>query len=213
MLGLYRDLKEMLGKGCLDWEIVFEFRLKRARYVRIYADVLVITEDKVFSTEFKMKDVIDPDEVSQAAKYCPNLEIVFGPDYEVIAALVLTSARERLEFAPIGGKDLLLPVCSGDMLFNVFDEHLGSLRYGRYPIFLKKRILSDHGHLSNDACAEAVAQLADRGTKHFSLSHLSQENNRPDLALECVQKATEGMDVTIEVLPVYGEEMITVPLV
>lgn len=90
------------------------------------------------------------------------------------------------------------------------DEEM--LRYGRYPLFLKKRILSDHGHLSNDACAEAVAQLADRGTKHFFLAHLSQENNRTDLALECVQRATAGMDVTIEVLPVYGEKMITVPL-
>ena len=128
MLGLFRDLKEMLGSGCLDWEIVFEFRLKRARHARIYADVLVITEDKVFSLEFKMKDTIDPEEVSQAAKYCPYLEIVFGPDYEVIPALVLTSAREQFEFASIGGKDLLLPVCSGDMLFNVFDEYLGFLK-------------------------------------------------------------------------------------
>ena len=91
------------------------------------------------------------------------------------------------------------------------DEEM--LRDGRYPIFLKKRILSDHGHRSNDACAEVVAQLAGRGTKHFFLAHRSQENNRPDLALESVQKATAGMDVTIEVLPVYGEEMITVPLV
>lgn len=33
MLGLFHDLKEMLGSGCLDWEIVFEFRLKRARHV------------------------------------------------------------------------------------------------------------------------------------------------------------------------------------
>ena len=90
------------------------------------------------------------------------------------------------------------------------DEEM--LRYGRYPVFLKKRILSDYGHLSNDACAEAVAQLADKGTKHFFLAHLSQENNRPDLALDCVRKATAGMDVTIEVLPVYGEKMMEIPL-
>lgn len=57
-----------VGSACLDWEIVFEFRLKRAQYVRIYADVLVITENKVFSLEFKMKDKIDFEEVSQAAK-------------------------------------------------------------------------------------------------------------------------------------------------
>ena len=54
MLNLFRDLGEMLGDRCLDWEIVFELRLKRAKHVRIYADVLVITEEKVFSLEFKM---------------------------------------------------------------------------------------------------------------------------------------------------------------
>ena len=127
MVRLFTDLKEMLGESCLDWEIAFEFRLKRARHVRIYADVLVVTEDRVFSLEFKMKDAIDPEEVSQAAKYCPYLEIVFGPDYEVIPALVLTAGAELFEFAPIGGGDRILPVCSGDMLFNVFDEYLGFL--------------------------------------------------------------------------------------
>ena len=99
MINLFADLQDMLGNACLDWEIVFEFRLKRARYVRIYADVLVITENKVFSLEFKMKDKIDFEEVSQAAKY----------------------------FAAIGRSDSVLPVCSGDMLFNVFDEYLGFL--------------------------------------------------------------------------------------
>ena len=127
LLRLFADLREMLGEQALDWELAFELRLKRAKYVRIYADVLVITEDRVFSLEFKMKDQIEPEEVLQAAKYCPYLEILFGPDYEVIPVLVLTKARERFEFAPIGGRDLLLPVCSGDMLFNVFDEYLGFL--------------------------------------------------------------------------------------
>ena len=130
MVGLFHDLREMMGEGYLDWEIAFEFRLKRARYVRIYADVLVITENRVFSLEFKMKDKVDPDEVSQAAKYLPYLEIVFGTDYEVIPALVLTKASELFEFASIGKSDFILPACSGDMLFNVFDEYLGFLSDG-----------------------------------------------------------------------------------
>lgn len=127
MLRLFNDLGEMLGNRCANWEIVFEFRLKRGCHVRIYADVLVIAEDKVFTLEFKMKDVIEPAEISQAAKYVPYLEIVFGPAYEVIPALVLTTTRELFEFVPIAGEDALLPVCSGDMLFNVFDEYLGFL--------------------------------------------------------------------------------------
>ena len=130
MARLFEDLVDMIGASCLGWEIAFEFRLKRARHVRIYADVLVITEDKVFSLEFKMKDVIDPAEVAQAAKYVPYLEIVFGPDYEVIPALVLTAAKETFDFVSIGEYDAILPVCSGDMLFNVFDEYLGFLSEG-----------------------------------------------------------------------------------
>lgn len=128
MRALFSDLLELFGTSCLDWELVFEFRLKRSRHVRIYADVLVITEDRVFSLEFKMKDSVDPDEVLQAAKYCPYLEIVFGPSCEIIPVLVLTRAADLFRFVPIGEADAVLPVCSGDMLFNAFNEYLGFLR-------------------------------------------------------------------------------------
>ena len=128
MVRLFTDLRDMIGERCLSWEIVFELRLKQSRYVRIYADVLVITEDKVFSLEFKMKNEVIAEEVLQAAKYCPYLEIMFGPGYEVIPVLILTTALERFEFVPIGKTDAVIPVCSGDMLFNVFDEYLGFLR-------------------------------------------------------------------------------------
>ncbi len=125
---LFLDLQSMIGESCLSWQLAFELRLKRSRHVRIYADVLVITENRVFSLEFKMKKTVEPEEVEQAAKYVPYLEIVFGPMYEIIPVLVLTGARELFEFVPIGKKDRLLPVCSGDMLFNVFDEYLGFLQ-------------------------------------------------------------------------------------
>ena len=127
MMDLFSDLRDMVGESCLAWEIAFELRLKRSRYIRIYADVLVITENRVFSLEFKMKDKIDPEEVIQAAKYTPYLEIVFGPEYEVIPVLVLTKAQELFEFAQVGDLDMVVPVCSGDMIFNAFNEYLGFL--------------------------------------------------------------------------------------
>ena len=128
MRRLFDDLLEMAGEACLKWEIAFELRLKRSRCVRIYADVLVITENRVFSLEFKMKDKIDPKEILQSAKYVPYLEIVFGPAYEVIPVLVLTGAKDVFSFHPAGEADMVLPVCSGDMLFNVFDEYLRFLK-------------------------------------------------------------------------------------
>ncbi len=98
--------------------------------------------------------------------------------------------------------------CDCIVLESNHDEEM--LRYGPYPAYLKKRILSEHGHLSNEACAEALALFAERGTGCFCLAHLSRENNRPSLALESARKATAGRNVQLEVLPIWGERMITV---
>jgi hypothetical protein len=127
MLSLFRDLKSMSVPSFGDWELVFELRLNRARMIRIYVDVLVITPAHVFSLEFKMKNIIDPEEVRQAAKYAPFLEIIFGPRYDVIPALVLTGASDLFEFVPVDQEDMILPAVSGDMLFNVFNEYLSFL--------------------------------------------------------------------------------------
>ena len=127
MRGLFEDLSGMTADPVSDWEITFELRFNRARYIRVYADVLVITPDHAFSLEFKMKNRIEPEEVLQAAKYTPYLEILLGPRVDVIPALVLTGAADLFEFVAIGETDAVLPVCSGDMLFNVFNEYLGFL--------------------------------------------------------------------------------------
>lgn len=126
MVNLFADLA---GVYRPDWEIGFELRIKRARYIRIYTDVLVITENRVFALEFKMKDTASEDEVLQAAKYAEFLEVLFGSDYDVICALVLTRAQELYTYAPLPGTDGALPVCAGNMLFNLFDEYIGFLRH------------------------------------------------------------------------------------
>ncbi len=51
----------------------------------------------------------------------------FGPSYDEIPVLVLTRSEDHFSFEPIGESDALLPVCSGDMLFNAFNEYLGFL--------------------------------------------------------------------------------------
>ena len=128
MRGLFRDLAEMGLTGFPEWELVFELRLNRARYIRIYADVLLITGGHAFTLEFKMKKEPDPAEVLQAAKYVPYLEIIMGQGIDVIPALVLTGARDVFQFVPIGGTNGLLAVASGDMLFNVLNEYMGFLK-------------------------------------------------------------------------------------
>lgn len=53
------------------------------------------------------------------------------------------------------------------------------LRLGRYPAYLKKRIESETGHLSNDESAATVAELINKGCTKIALCHLSEENNDP----------------------------------
>ena len=56
------------------------------------------------------------------------------------------------------------------------------LRRGPYTAALKLRILSDEGHLSNNACAVELPNLIKSGTTRIILGHLSEENNTPILA-------------------------------
>ena len=67
------------------------------------------------------------------------------------------------------------------------DEKL--LRGNRnYSEALKKRILSNRGHLSNEECGRLLGRIVSSGVKQIVLGHLSSDNNRPRLAFEAVER-------------------------
>ncbi len=59
------------------------------------------------------------------------------------------------------------------------------------PWSLKQRILSRHGHLSNEAAADATAEIMSDGLRHLYLGHLSRDCNRPDLAFAVVERCLQ----------------------
>lgn len=63
------------------------------------------------------------------------------------------------------------------------------LQKGSYPEHLKRRILSDKGHLSNISCAAELPRLVKSGTTRIILGHLSRENNAPEIARSCAVAA------------------------
>lgn len=65
------------------------------------------------------------------------------------------------------------------------DIHM--LEVGAYPYELKRRILGDFGHLSNESSGKLLCQILHDDVKHVFLGHLSHENNYPDLAYETVR--------------------------
>ncbi len=58
------------------------------------------------------------------------------------------------------------------------------LQHGPYPDWLKKRVLSDNGHLSNKASSFYLTKLIGDNTKRIFLMHLSEKNNTEELALQ-----------------------------
>lgn len=94
-----------------------------------------------------------------------------------------------------------------DLVVIESNHDVGMLQNGGYPYPLKRRILSDIGHLSNALCARILPELAKEGTTRFMLAHLSRENNTPDLAYQTalcslsMAGLKQGIDFELSVAP------------
>lgn len=104
-------------------------------------------------------------------------------------------------------RSVMAHACKADYLLIESNHDEAMLQAGRYPSFLKKRILGPRGHLSNNACAEVVLAAVQNGTRAVTLCHLSKDNNRPELAERvsvqrlCENGVAVGKDVRLDVAP------------
>ena len=80
-------------------------------------------------------------------------------------------------------------IAGSDFLMLEANHDIDMLMYGDYPYDLKKRIMSNWGHLSNNLAAENAIKLLENNTHHIMLSHLSEKNNDPNVAYKTVENA------------------------
>jgi phosphoribosyl 1,2-cyclic phosphodiesterase len=78
-----------------------------------------------------------------------------------------------------------------DAILMEANHDLNMLEMGPYPYQLKRRIMSDYGHLSNERCGQLLNDILHDGLKHILLGHLSKENNYPELALLSVKNEVD----------------------
>ena len=88
-----------------------------------------------------------------------------------------------------------LETCSLPVLETNYDKEM--LLAGKYPFEVKRRIAGPLGHLSNEDSGQVILKLAQNGTRDFILSHISQNNNVPELAKEtiCSTLSLNGFNV------------------
>ena len=90
-----------------------------------------------------------------------------------------------------------------DLLLLEANHDVGMLQCGPYPYHLKRRILGEHGHLSNEAAADFALHCVKNGTSDILLAHLSAENNTPEAAEYAVARRLQaaGCSIRLGVAP------------
>jgi len=87
----------------------------------------------------------------------------------------------------------------GSHLFFIEANHdIEMLKNGRYPVHLKKRILGNKGHLSNDDCLSILSEVLFGQNEHVLLAHLSKENNLPQLAYKTIYNGLKEIGFDVE---------------
>lgn len=93
--------------------------------------------------------------------------------------------------------------CHALFLETNYDEKM--LWDGPYPYVLKRRVASTHGHLSNDQAFELIHNHAGPELTHIFLSHLSGENNRPEIAASRFVSLTDRFSVKLTSRQTFSE--------
>lgn len=78
------------------------------------------------------------------------------------------------------------------------NHDVSMLRMGRYPWSVKRRILGDSGHVSNEDCGLALTDIIGNQTKRIYLAHLSQDNNMKDLARMSVDNVLQERGIDLD---------------
>ena len=93
-----------------------------------------------------------------------------------------------------------------DALLLEANHDINMLELGPYPYSLKRRVLGDSGHLSNEMAGQLLSKIMHGNLKSVMLGHLSKENNMEELAYETVRLEVEmncpdvkGTDINISV--------------
>jgi phosphoribosyl 1,2-cyclic phosphodiesterase len=109
------------------------------------------------------------------------------------------------------GPEVFEAVASADIVVLESNYDDGMLRRGPYPAHLKRRITGPSGHLSNDDCGTILAASANARTRAIWLAHLSDKNNRPDIAEASAREALAlaGLKTPVRALPRFDRLEIT----
>ena len=130
-------------------------------------------------------------------------------DSKCCVGFTLECGTSKISIATDLGKidqNVLSKISGSQLVYLEANHNIEMLKANpNYSALLKSRILGPRGHLSNFDCAKAIAHLTQTGTRQIVLSHLSRENNKPEVAYQDVCSylssvgITEGVNIKIDI--------------
>jgi len=155
---------------------------KEIEALKSYENVIEIDEKMTV-----WKTTVDPFKVSHDAVDAHGYLI--EDENSSLVYMTDTGYLNQKYFAKLHDKDVYIIEANHDV---------EKLINGSYPKWLKSRILSDQGHLSNNATGFYLSKLIGPKTKKVVLAHLSKENNDEEIALATVKKTLKEYDIEFE---------------
>jgi len=154
-----------------------------------------------------LKDTFDMDKVSRINHYSFGINDVrilpFDLPHDSISCLgyIIEYKSNKVSFATDLGymPSNVLEKIKGSQLIYIESNHdKKMMRDCLYPYIVKQRIMGDNGHLSNDQASNVILELAKSGTKHFVLSHISENSNTIEKAFLTTAKVLEDNGFVLE---------------
>ena len=144
---------------------------------------ILIYEDEVILDNLRVKCIHSSHDATDSRNF------IFESNNKSVVYVTDTGYVNYKNFKYLENKDIYLFESNHD---------IEKLEHGSYPDWLKKRVLSDYGHLSNNACGVYLSKLIGDKTKKIYLMHLSKENNTEELALNEIKKVFEDYNILFD---------------
>ena len=145
-------------------------------------------EDKVYIDDNTSIDDLDVTVIKTSHDAADSNGYVFSSGSKSIVYITDTGYIHVKNFDKLKNKSLYVFESNHDVRL---------LREGKYPYYLQQRILSDKGHLSNKDSAYYLSNFIGDKTEQIILIHLSEENNRPEVALKTLLDTLEKKGVRV----------------
>lgn len=115
-------------------------------------------------------------------------------DVSCSVGYIITDSKSKIFYATDTGyinRRYLKKIEDLDLYYIESNHDVNMLMNGPYPYYLKQRVLSDEGHLSNETSASYMGKVVGNNTKYIILAHLSEKNNTEELAMRAIKEEFE----------------------